>query len=80
MSHWDTYAVCTGCDTKYRASFGDTFFLHFECCPICGEDKDKWPVHVMRYVPTGELFKPSTWGTGHWETKHSGMSSQESGA
>lgn len=69
MGQWDTYAICPGCDAKHRAPFGDTFHIHFECCPSCGTPKRGWRVRIMRWVSTSELFRPSTWGTGRWETR-----------
>lgn len=67
---WDTYAICPGCGDNFRAPFGSAFHVHFSACPKCGERKrDSWTVKVMRWVSTSRLFSPSTWGTGHWETK-----------
>ena len=58
MSDWDTYAVCPGCDRKYRAPFGKSVHLHFEVCPACGEPDARWngrfgsgwPVRILRVI------------------------------
>jgi Zn-finger nucleic acid-binding protein len=58
VSAWDTYAVCPGCDTKYRAPFGDNRHLHFDVCPRCGEGNARWTgrfgsgwlVKTMRFI------------------------------
>jgi len=66
---WRTYAVCTGCEAKHYAPFGKLFHVSFECCPRCGEPKYGWPIQIMRWVNDGQMFRPATWGSGHWETK-----------
>lgn len=82
MAHaeaWEIYAVCP-CGAKHRAPFGSYFHLHFEVCPRCGHPKPRggwaglaedhgWQLKTMRWVSTGRLFRPSTWGTGYWETR-----------
>jgi len=52
-----------------EAPFGDKFHIHLEVCPRCGTDKKNWALRVMRYVATGRLFQPSTWGTGYWQDR-----------
>lgn len=78
MGKWEKYAVCPGCEAKYRAPSGILFLVPFAVCPACGEEKDnwvgrfnmsKWSIRTMRYVPTSQLFRPSTWGSGYWEAK-----------
>jgi hypothetical protein len=71
---WATYAICPGCDSKYRAPFGDVVHLHFAACPTCGERKSNqrvggWQVRTMRFVNPFKLFKRSTWKLpSYWET------------
>jgi len=71
MKDWDVYAICPGCGHHFRAPFGEIFHVHFACCPTCGEPKNRatWRTQTMRWVSDSVLFKPSTWGTGHWEER-----------
>jgi hypothetical protein len=66
MGDWKHYGVCP-CGFMREAPFGMLFHIHLEVCPTCGSDKKTWRVKVMRWVATGQLLRPSTWGTGHWE-------------
>jgi Zn ribbon nucleic-acid-binding protein len=59
---WDSYAICPGCDAKFRAPFGNEFHVHFSVCPECGHVKGGWQIRTMRPV--------SRWGERvQWETK-----------
>lgn len=79
-SKWHSRAICPKCGWHVYAPFGDVFHVHIDCCPDCGHHKydswrrdgDKvWRVKTMRYVSDAKMWKPKTWGTGHWETKES---------
>jgi hypothetical protein len=65
-----TNAVCE-CGYRTRAPFGDLFHVHLSCCPLCGSDKKypTWRVKTERYISTSRLFRPSTWGTGYWQSR-----------
>jgi hypothetical protein len=67
---WDKYAECPDCHRRFKLPFGDLFHLHFSVCPECGTAKtSRWRVMTMRWVNPSRLFRPSTWGLGHYETK-----------
>lgn len=68
VSDWNTYGVC-GCGRSYYAPFGSRFHIHAEVCGDCGASKETFKMQVRRWVSTGQLFKPKTWGSGHWETQ-----------
>lgn len=72
---WHQRAVCPSCGKHWRAPFGEPSHVnvggHFiTCCPSCGgPGPHGWAVETMRWVDTGNFWKPSTWGTGHWEKR-----------
>lgn len=47
---WKKRAVCP-CGETFRATFGELFFVHEECCPECGADKRSFKMHIVRWVP-----------------------------
>jgi hypothetical protein len=72
---WDTYAICPGCNEKYRAPFGDAIHIHFAVCPNCGERKsdrwiEGWNVRTLRFVEPFRLFQRNTWKLdSYWEAR-----------
>ena len=68
MSNFETRAFCP-CGWNARAPFGDKFHIHKEVCPDCGEEKKRWMVKTVKFVPTANFWKYSTWGTGYFVDK-----------
>ena len=69
MSKFKTYITCDHCGHSHRDPFGARICNHpdiNECCPDCGIPA-KWKDVVQRWVDTSVWYRPSTWGTGHWE-------------
>jgi len=66
---WDIYAKCPECGKRYKADFGSKFHIHLEVCKRCGTPKSQWTLDTERWVSKSIWYKPSTWGTGHWETR-----------
>ena len=75
LSNWHSRAVCPGCGWHVEAPFGELFYVHVDCCPKCGCDKDyTWKVKNMRCIcvlrPNKTWWNPLTWGSIYtWETK-----------
>lgn len=67
MSDWDIYGVCK-CGYKERAPFGRLHHIHKTVCPDCSNHKSNWDLETMRYISHVKLLRPSTWGSGVWET------------
>lgn len=81
---WHSRAVCLECGWHTYAPFGDPFHTHAikDCCPQCGNEGypfpstlsarfafyDRWDIRRMRWVSQSRILKPSTWGSGYWET------------
>lgn len=69
MGDWKPYAICTGCGAQHYAPFASLFHVMVAVCPKCGEPKIGWPIRTMRWVGTAQFWRPSTWGSGYWETR-----------
>ena len=89
INKWHTRAICPKCGWHVYAPFGSVFHVHTSCCPECGYEKydghrlsrlyrtaQEWEVKTMRWVTAAKLMKPSTWGTGNWETLNAGNADQ----
>ena len=67
MRDFKVWAVCECGDRKIPA-FGDLWFTSKGVCEECGAWNSRRVRRVERWVSTGRLFSPSTWGSGYWQT------------
>lgn len=66
---WYIYAKCPTCSSRYIAPFGNKVHIHREVCSECGTAKSEWDLATERWVSDVVWWNPTTWGTGHWETR-----------
>lgn len=66
MIAFKTYGVCA-CGNRQEAAFGNLWFVSHDVCWDCGRPNSQRTEQVARWVPTGKLFRPSTWGSGYWQ-------------
>lgn len=77
---WHARAVCP-CGRHWEAPFSSLFHASAICeyCPRCGRrctddyryrgaEEENFRVETMRWKSASVWWKPSTWGTGRWET------------
>lgn len=70
---WVKRAVCV-CGETYPAPFANLFFVKSECCPECGEDKNKMIIKTVRYISakrSGPWWNRKIISPGYWEIKDS---------